>query len=119
MYYKHTPPPKGWQTTHDLRQKQLVPVEDESTLEMRFPTYTPREIPASHFSVHAFVLSGQIPTPVGNLFYIDPKQITSAHEEALEDYIKGFAPDSPDNPKGDIQQSQEPQLTTSNTTDNG
>lgn len=109
MYYKHTPPPKGWQTTHDLRQKQLVPVEDESTLEMRYPTYSPREIPASHFSVHAFVLSGQPPTPVGNLFYIDPKQITSAHEEALEDYFENLSKNPADGPKRNVQEPQEPQ----------
>lgn len=104
MYYAHTPPPKGWQSTLDLRQKQLVPVEDESTLEMRYPTYTPREIPASHFSVHAFVLSGQTPTPVGNLFYIDPKQITSSHEEALEDYIENLSKNPSDGSDGDVQE---------------
>lgn len=120
MYPKTTPPPKGWQSTHDLRQKQLVPVEDDTTLEMRYPTMQPREILASHFSVQAFVLSGQTPTLAPNLFSIDPKTITSSHEEALEDYIKGLAPDTPDNPKGDNRQSQESQVTTPNTpTDNG
>lgn len=108
MYPKPTPPPKGWQSTHDLRQKQLVPVEDDITLEMRYPTMQPREILASHFSVQAFVLSGQTPALVPNLFSIDPKTITKAHEEALEDYIKGIAPNSSDNIEGD-KQPQEPQ----------
>lgn len=109
MYPKTTPPPIGWQSTHDLRQKQLVPVEDDTTLEMRYPTMQPRDILASHFSVHAFVLSGQTPTLAPNLFSIDPKTITSTHEEALEDYIKGIASSSPDNPKGDNQPAQGPQ----------
>lgn len=110
MYPKPTPPPKGWQSTHDLRQKQLVPVDDDTTLEMRFPTMQPREILASHFSVQAFVLSGQIPTLAPNLFSIDPKTITKAHEEALEDYLENLSKNPSDGSKGNVQEPpQEPQ----------
>lgn len=109
MYPKSTPPPKGWQSTHDLRQKQLVPVEDDTTLEMRFPTMQPREILASHFSVQAFILSGQTPTLAPNLFSIDPKTITSTHEEALENYFENLAKDSKNNSEHGQQTVQEPQ----------
>lgn len=109
MFPKSTPPPKGWISTHDLRQKQLVQVEDTATFEMRFPDMQPREIPASHFSVHAFVLSGQSPALVPNLFSIDPKTITSSHEEALENYFENLSKNPSDNPKGNVREPQEPQ----------
>lgn len=106
MFPRCTPPPKGWISTYDLRQKQLVQVEDTATFEMRFPDMQPREIPASHFSVHAFVLSGQIPALVPNLFSIDPKTITSTHEKALENYFENLSKNPSDNSKGDKQGSQ-------------
>lgn len=109
MFPKGTPPPKGWISTHDLRQKQLVQVEDTATFEMRYPDMQPREIPASHFSVHAFVLSGQTPALVPNLFSIDPKTITSTHEEALENYFENLSKNPSGNLEGDQRQLQEPQ----------
>lgn len=117
MFPKGTPPPKGWIPTHDLRQKQLVQIEDTATFEMRFPDMQPREIPASHFSVHAFVLSGQTPSLVPNLFTIDPKSITSTHEKALENYFENLSKDS----KNDSQQreTQPAETVTSNTSENG
>lgn len=117
MFPKCTPPPKGWISTHDLRQKQLVQIEDTATFEMRFPDLQPREIPASHFSVHAFVLSGQTPAQVPNLFSIDPKTITATHEKALENYFENLGKDS----KNDSQQreTQPTETVTTNTSDNG
>ena len=109
MFPKGTPPPKGRISTHDLRQNQLVQVEDTATFEMRYPDMQPREIPASHFSVHAFVLSGQTPALVPNLFQIDPKTITSIHEKALENYFENLSQNPSDNSKGDQQRPQEPQ----------
>ena len=94
MFPKSTHPPKGWISTHDLRQKQLVQIEDTATFEMRYPDIQPREIPASHFSVQAFILSGQTPTLTPNLFSIDPKTITSTHEKALENYFDNLDKDS-------------------------
>lgn len=117
MYPKSTPPPKGWISTHDLRKKQLVQVEDTATFEMRYPDMQPREIPASHFSVHAFVLSGQTPALVPNLFSIDPKTITSTHEEALENYFENLGKDSKDNPQQ--RETQSTETVTSNSSDNG
>lgn len=109
MFPKSAHPPKGWISTHDLRQKQLVQVEDTATFEMRYPDMQPREIPASHFSVHAFVLSGQTPALVPNLFSIDPKTITSTHEEALENYFDNLSKDSKNNFELGQQPAQEPQ----------
>lgn len=112
MFPKFTHPPKGWISTHDLRQKQLVQIEDTATFEMRFPDMQPREILASHFSVHAFVLSGQSPALVPNLFSIDPKTITATHEEALENYFENLSKNPSDNPKGNVREPQEPQEST-------
>lgn len=117
MFPKSSPPPKGWISTHDLRQKQLVQVEDTTTFEMRFPDMQPREIPASHFSVHAFVLSGQTPSLVPNLFSIDPKTITSTHEKALENYFENLGKDSKDNSQQ--RETQSTETVTTNTSDNG
>lgn len=116
MYPKSTPPPKGWQSTYDLRQKQLIPIEDDVTLEMRYPTMQPREILASHFSVHAFVLSGQTPTLAPNLFSIDPKTITQVHEEALENYFENLGKDSKDDSQ---QRETATETVTTNTSENG
>ncbi len=117
MFPKGTPPPKGWISTHDLRQKQLVQVDDTATFEMRFPDLQPREIPASHFSVHAFVLSGQTPALVPNLFSIDPKTITSTHEKALENYFENLGKDSENDSKQ--REIQTTETITTNTPDNG
>lgn len=117
MFPKSSHPPKGWISTHDLRQKQLVQVEDTATFEMRYPDMQPREIPASHFSVHAFVLSGQTPSLVPNLFSIDPKTITSTHEKALENYFEALGKDSENDFKQ--RETQPTEAVTPNTSENG
>lgn len=117
MFPKFAHPPKGWISTHDLRQKQLVQIEDTATFEMRYPDMQPREIPASHFSVHAFVLSGQTPALVPNLFSIDPKTITSTHEEALENYFDNLSKDSENDSQH--RETQPTETVTPNTSDNG
>lgn len=117
MFPRSTPPPKGWISTHDLRQKQLVQVEDTATFDMRYPDMQPRDIPASHFSVHAFVLSGQTPALVPNLFSIDPKTITATHEKALENYFENLGKDSKDNSQQ--RETQPTETVTPSTSDNG
>lgn len=116
MFPKSTPP-KGWISTHDLRQKQLVQIEDTATFEMRYPDMQPREIPASHFSVQAFILSGQTPALTPNLFSIDPKTINSTHEEALENYFDNLSKDSKND--SEHRETQSTETVTTNTSDNG
>ena len=109
MYPSNTPPPKGWSSRHDLSVKQLVPVGDDNHYEMRYPPSQPKDISADSFSVSATLAAGGNLQPAGNLFHINPLNVTEFHEEALENYFENFGKTPSDNPSGVEQRPQEPQ----------
>ncbi len=95
MYPSNTPPPKGWSSRHDLSVKQLVPVGEDNHFEMRYPPSQPKDISADSFSVSATLAAGGNLQPAGNLFHINPLNVTEFHEAALEDYFEhSFGSDS-------------------------
>lgn len=88
MFPSNTPPPKGWSSRHDLSVKQLVPVGDDNHYEMRYPPSQPKDISADSFSVSATLAAGGNLQPAGNLFHINPLNVTEVYEAALENYIE-------------------------------
>ena len=67
--------------------KQLVPAGDDNHYEMRYPPSQPKDISADSFSVSATLAAGGNLQPAGNLFHINPLNITEAHEAALEEHF--------------------------------